>query len=514
MKVGLWIRVSSDMQVRDESPEVHLKRAQDYAKDRGWEVVETYRLDGISGGHIWDLPITRKMLYHVKTGRIQGLVFTSLERLGRDTLELLQFEKYFRDREASLISIFDNIDTSTSDGKRYFQGLAAQAEYERAKLSERIRRGIQTRFKKGEVFTKNVPFGYMKENKKLVINPDESPIVELIFKLFLHNHSYAATAKELNSRGYRTRTGGQFSPVYIFRVVTSTAVMGKYYANRTAKVKKKVAGKITYRTEPKPREQWIEFDVAPIISKEDFERAQAIVSSFSSPGKRSIHAYSGILRCHDGTLMYHRRGKGPRGRHRYWCRKCNKKILASELDQAVGSIIESFALNKLPQDAVIETSSETEIKQQLLKSVKAELQRIERKQDKLIELYTDDAISLPDFKKRKEPLEKRQHELEQERAAIEYEFAESEGQERAKQKLFEALDEISWTQIEGPIKNELLSTFVKSITLKGGEIVIHLLYVPRTVNISEVCNLDRTHECMNGITHNLIVTVNRPSKRS
>lgn len=43
-RVGLWIRVSSDSQVRDESPAVHLVRAQEYAEAQGWEVVDIYRL--------------------------------------------------------------------------------------------------------------------------------------------------------------------------------------------------------------------------------------------------------------------------------------------------------------------------------------------------------------------------------------------------------------------------------------------------------------------------------------
>lgn len=48
-RVGIFIRVSTDMQVQEESPEHHIKRAELYAEAKGWQVIEIYRLDGVSG---------------------------------------------------------------------------------------------------------------------------------------------------------------------------------------------------------------------------------------------------------------------------------------------------------------------------------------------------------------------------------------------------------------------------------------------------------------------------------
>ena len=47
--VGICIRVSTDMQVQDESPEHHEKRARNYAEAKGWNVITVYRLDALSG---------------------------------------------------------------------------------------------------------------------------------------------------------------------------------------------------------------------------------------------------------------------------------------------------------------------------------------------------------------------------------------------------------------------------------------------------------------------------------
>jgi site-specific DNA recombinase len=41
--VGVWIRVSTEDQVKGESPEHHERRAKAYAEAKGWRIVEVYR---------------------------------------------------------------------------------------------------------------------------------------------------------------------------------------------------------------------------------------------------------------------------------------------------------------------------------------------------------------------------------------------------------------------------------------------------------------------------------------
>src|SRR5258707_332163 len=87
-QVGIWIRVSTEDQVRGESPETHERRARLYAEAKGWNIVELYRLDAISGKTVKDYPETKRMLEDVRTGRITGLIFSKLARLARNTKEL------------------------------------------------------------------------------------------------------------------------------------------------------------------------------------------------------------------------------------------------------------------------------------------------------------------------------------------------------------------------------------------------------------------------------------------
>ena len=116
-RIGIWIRVSTDFQVRDESPEHHEQRARYYAKSRDWNIVEVYRLDAISGKTVMEHPETQRMLADIRSGHITGLVFSKLARLARNTKELLEFAEIFRNEKADLVSLAEQIDTSRPPGR-------------------------------------------------------------------------------------------------------------------------------------------------------------------------------------------------------------------------------------------------------------------------------------------------------------------------------------------------------------------------------------------------------------
>src|SRR5579862_8384109 len=114
--VGIWIRVSTEDQAQGDSPEHHEKRARCYAESKGWDVVEVYHLEGVSGKAVSGHGETERMLRDIKKGRITGLIFSKLARLARNTRELLDFADRFRDAEADLVSLQESIDTSTPAG--------------------------------------------------------------------------------------------------------------------------------------------------------------------------------------------------------------------------------------------------------------------------------------------------------------------------------------------------------------------------------------------------------------
>ena len=70
------------------------------------------------------------------------LVIHDFSRLARSTKDLLELVEYFNQRNVTLISSKENIDTSTPNGKLMLTMIGAINEFERANMLERQREGI------------------------------------------------------------------------------------------------------------------------------------------------------------------------------------------------------------------------------------------------------------------------------------------------------------------------------------------------------------------------------------
>src|ERR1041385_6953750 len=86
--IGIWIRVSTEDQARGDSPLHHEQRARLFAEAQGHSVREIYKLDAVSGKSVMEHAETKRMLGDVRAGRINGLIFSKLARLVRNTREL------------------------------------------------------------------------------------------------------------------------------------------------------------------------------------------------------------------------------------------------------------------------------------------------------------------------------------------------------------------------------------------------------------------------------------------
>jgi hypothetical protein len=128
------------------------------------------------------------------------------------------------------------------------------AQFERELASERTRDKMLERAKKGLWNGGIVPYGYKKENKKLVVNPKEAKIVKMIYEIYITTGSLSKVYNELKTKDIRNRQGKFFNKSHLENILRNVIYTGKV----------KYAGKI-YQGIHKP-----------IISEEIFNLAQQI----------------------------------------------------------------------------------------------------------------------------------------------------------------------------------------------------------------------------------------------
>lgn len=127
MKVG-YVRVSTEEQ--NEVRQLKLM------KENG---VEKIFVDKQSGKNT-DRPAFKEMMEFVRADDV--LYVESYSRLARSTKDLLNIVEELSNRDVKFISLKENVDTTTPQGKLIFSIFASLAEFERAQLLQRQKEGI------------------------------------------------------------------------------------------------------------------------------------------------------------------------------------------------------------------------------------------------------------------------------------------------------------------------------------------------------------------------------------
>ncbi len=481
-QVGIWIRVSTEDQARGESPEHHERRARAYAESKDWRVREVYHLEAVSGKSVMGHPETKKMLCHLESGHITGLIFSKLARLARNTRELLDFADIFRDSGADLISLQEAIDTTSPAGRLFYTMIAAMAQWEREEISERVAASVPIRAKLGKPLGGVAPLGYQWKDRKLIPDPAEAPVRRLIYELFLEHRRKKAVARILNERGYRTRKGAKFTDTTVARLLRDPSAKGKRRANYT---KSKGDGR-GWRL--KPEEEWIFVDIEPIISEDLWNQCAALLDEdrlrAQRRGPRPTHLFSGVVFCHCGRKMYVSNDSKDL---KYVCRDCRNRISKKDLETIFHEQLKDFFFSPEEIASYLDQADETiRKKQEELKALDAEFKSVESEMETLYRLYQKDGITPKGFRRKYDPLEERQSQIEAEIPKLQGEVDFLKIQYLSKDTILSEAKDLAtrWPQLDASEKQQIIENVVQKVLIGKSDIEFDLAYLPSPSEIA------------------------------
>jgi DNA invertase Pin-like site-specific DNA recombinase len=138
-RIGLYLRVSTGGQtIENQRRELTF-----VAKRHSWQVVETFKDEGISGTKGRDKrPGFDRLCQAIARREIDLVAAWSVDRLGRSLQDLVTFLGELHSKSVDLYLHQQGIDTSTPSGKAMFQMMGVFAEFERAMIVERVKAGL------------------------------------------------------------------------------------------------------------------------------------------------------------------------------------------------------------------------------------------------------------------------------------------------------------------------------------------------------------------------------------
>jgi DNA invertase Pin-like site-specific DNA recombinase len=134
---AIYARVSTF----DQEPENQLQELRRYAEARGWTASEFVNR-GVSGAKD-RRPALDELLKAVRRRRVNVVIVWSLDRLGRSLRHLIALLDEFQHVGVGFISLREGLDCTTPAGRLQWQIIGAISEFERARIQERVRAGLQ-----------------------------------------------------------------------------------------------------------------------------------------------------------------------------------------------------------------------------------------------------------------------------------------------------------------------------------------------------------------------------------
>ena len=285
---AIYARVSSDRQREQETIASQTAALQAYADAHGYAVPRAWVFedDGYSG-----TTLVRPGLEAVRdlaaAGAIAAVLVYAPDRLSRKyAYQILLTEEFSR---GGIAVVYHNAPAAhTPEEHLLVQVQGMIAEYERAQLVERTRRGKRHKARTGSVNALSAaPYGYRYVKKTdqvdaaYQVDDAQAAVVRQVFAAYTQDGlSMYGIVQRLTARQVPTRNGGRWDPATIRKMLRNPAYIGKacfgkYAPSTRQRITRRVrlAGRLPVRDQARrerPREEWIEIPVPALIAEETF----------------------------------------------------------------------------------------------------------------------------------------------------------------------------------------------------------------------------------------------------
>jgi site-specific DNA recombinase len=507
MRVAIYARVSSERQEKEHTIGSQLEALRNYAAQNGMEIVEEFTDEGYSGARL-DRPALDRMRDLAERRGFEVLLTYCTDRLARKfVLQALILEEMERFGVKTIFLEGGAADDPLS--KLMHQITGAVAEFERAKIVERNRRGKLYRARCGEVVTWRAPFGYVRIPRRdgvaphVEIDENKAVVVRRIFNIYAkQGWTVRQIAKQLTLQGTPAPGGGREWNFYtVDRILHNEAYVGTLYYNRhncaaiegTHGHKRPSCQRIL-----RPKEEWIPISIPPIIDLETFHQAGIRVKDNQrfSPRNLQEDAYllRRLVRCgHCGlSCRVSSNTANPNCRHYYVCpgtkkhflieKRCSQRCIGADaLDELVW---EEVSTRLQDPDLVLEAYRECRIHRrngeeaglsEQGQKLATQIKLANTEMTRLLDAYQAGTIELPELQKRRRLVDAKLDTLHREKELLEKVAREQkqEGDIRRDLEEFRALvsDRAQHSSFED--KQKLMRMVLDKVVVKDWRVDVH-----------------------------------------
>ena len=508
MRVATYARVSSESQEARGTIGSQLEALRRKMTELEHDIVQEYTDDGYSGARL-DRPGLDALRDAAEAGMFEQVWCLTPDRLARSyayqifvTDELARHGVQVRYLDAPPLN-----DDPAATLLVQVQGVIA--EYERAKIAERNRRGRLFRARAGEIVYRLVPYGYRRIPRgpagpsHLEVYEAEAVVVRRIFDDFVAGgYSMRRICRRLYEDGIPSPTGNAtWSIACLSKMLTNSTYKGRAIYNRHQAVPPATGRKSTRNT-LRPPDEWIEIPVPAIVSEDIFDAAQRVSRAHSYFSPRRSRPDRWLLRrlvvCGHCGVKTHCQDRARRrgGELRYYVCNRRRSLEAGGPDRACpqpstrAEALEALVWDQLRHallhpEALRQGHTELsarsgqpddELLTVQLKRLDRRLQQTEGERRRVVDLYQMQAIELPEFQTRHREVVERHRQLQQERAALVTErkaLAVNHGLARRigafADRVRQGIDALDFEQ-----RQRLVRLLVEQVRVSGPSVQIHL----------------------------------------